>query len=363
MLELMRLIVCTENEHERFNAAIAASELADVLQSWEWGEVKRTAGWEPLRVLLEDADGSVRAACSLLRRVPIKAAPPLAYAPRGPVLDYTDTEAMRELIAGIRAKAGSAFLLKCDPPIEQGSAAARALDAAGMRRTTTGPFGGIQPTAVMVLDLGEGADAVFAGFKSKWRYNVRLAEKRGVTVREGTQADIAVWYEILLETARRDGFVVRARSYFETLWRILEPAGMLKMFVGEYEGQMIAGIVCTMMGGRVIYNFGASSNEHRNVMPNHLIQWNAIRWAAEKGYAIYDFRGVSPQREGEPPDPHIAGLNRFKEGFGARYVEYAGEFDLPLRRAWYEAWQRGLPLALAVRRRLRGTALAREAAD
>jgi peptidoglycan pentaglycine glycine transferase (the first glycine) len=348
----MQVSVCTDRT--RFNEAVSASPLADVLQSWEWGDVKATAGWRPLRLLLTDDTGASHGACSVLLRAPVRAAPPIAYAPRGPVIDFTNRDALTAMLTAVRRHAGSAFAFKCDPPIEKSSAEARALLDAGLRSTASGPFGGVQPIAVMVLDLSAGADSVFAGFKSKWRYNVRLAERKGVTVREGTASDIATWYGILVETARRDGFVVRARSYFETLWRVLEPAGMLKMFVAEFEGSMIAGILCTAMGGRVVYNFGASSNEHRNVMPNHLIQWHAIRWAADKGYRVYDFRGVSPIRDGEPVEEHIAGLNRFKEGFGATYVEYAGEFDLPLRRAWYAAWDRGLPLALKVRRALRG---------
>lgn len=358
----MHVTICDERDRVRFNTAVAASPLADVLQSWEWGEVKATAGWQPVRLLVSDDVGRVHGACSVLLRRPVKGAPPIAYAPRGPAIEFKHPETLGALLDAIRAHTRGAFAFKCDPGIERGSSSARLLEAAGLRRTTSGPFGGVQPIAVMVLDLTPGADAVFEGFKSKWRYNVRLAERKGVTVREGTAADVSPWYDILLDTARRDGFVVRGRSYFQTLWRILEPAGMLKMFIAEFEGRMIAGILCTAMGNRVIYNFGASSSEHRNVMPNHLVQWHAIRWAADKGHHVYDFRGVSPIRNGEPLEPHIAGLNRFKEGFGARYVEYAGEFDLPLRPAWYALWDRGLPLALKVRRALRG-APAREAAD
>jgi len=219
----------------------------------------------------------------------------------------------------------------------------------------------VQPTAVMVLDLSPGLDKVLEGFKSKWRYNIRLAERKGVSIREGTRDDIAPFYAILQETARRDRFVVRARSYFEKLWDELKPRGMLKMFMADFEGRPIAGILLTCMGERVIYTYGASSNEHRNVMPNHLIQWTAIRWAVENGYRIYDFRGVSPMREGKAAEEHIAGLNRFKEGFGARYIEYAGEFDLPLRVGWYGVWRTAFPLALKVRKAIRPSSP--EAAD
>jgi lipid II:glycine glycyltransferase (peptidoglycan interpeptide bridge formation enzyme) len=271
------------------------------------------------------------------------------------VLDYADPSSLDALVRAVRERAGPGFMFKCDPPIESGSDAARALVSAGFSGVRSGAFGGVQPTAVMILDLSPGVDKVFEGFKSKWRYNIRLAERKGVTVREGRREDIAPFYTILLDTARRDGFVVRARSYFETMWDQLEPAGQLKMFMAEYEGAPIAGILLTAMGERVIYTYGASANEHRNVMPNHLIQWSAIRWAAEAGYRVYDFRGVSPVKGDRPVEEHIAGLNRFKEGFGARYVAYAGEFDLPLRRGWYSLWRNAAPAGMALLKKIRGS--------
>jgi lipid II:glycine glycyltransferase (peptidoglycan interpeptide bridge formation enzyme) len=325
----VRVIAVTKEQRERYDGAVAASPLADVMQSFGWGEVKRASGWQPLRLLVEDDDGRVRAACSVLRTQPARGVPPLLYAPRGPVLDYGDTDGLRALVDEIRRRAGRGFMLKCDPPIEAGSDAVKALETVRFQSVRSGAFGGVQPTAVMILDLSPGLDKVLEGFKSKWRYNI-------------------------LETARRDGFVVRARSYFEKLWDELEPPGMLKMFIADFEGAPIAGILLTCMGERVIYTYGASSNEHRNVMPNHLIQWTAIRWAVEHGYRIYDFRGVSPMRSGQAVEEHIAGLNRFKEGFGARYVEYAGEFDLPLRPAWYTLWRKAAPAAISFRRKLSG---------
>src|SRR5512135_2294731 len=149
----MRVTDVSSSERERYDAAVAATPLADVMQSFGWGEVKRASGWEPLRLLVEDDDGRVRAACSILRTKPVRGVPPLLYAPRGPVLDYTDTEALRALVEAIRARAGAGFMLKCDPPIEDGSDAAGSLARAGFTRVRSGAFGGVQPTAVMILDL------------------------------------------------------------------------------------------------------------------------------------------------------------------------------------------------------------------
>lgn len=343
----MNVVVASAAERERYDAYVASRPDGDALQSWAWGEVKRASGWEPLRLLVTDGATDV-AACSLLRLVPMRGVPPILYAPRGPV--WSRDDALPPLLDAIRAHAGGAYLFTCDPPVTDASALIRA----GLRPVSTGGFGGVQPRAVMTLDLTPGADTVFEGFKSKWRYNVRLAERKGVKVRDGDLADLRAWYEVLVETATRDRFLVRGYPYFETIWKELGEAGMLRLLLAEHEGDLVAGILLFRFGQRITYVYGASANAKRDLMPNHLLQWTAIRDAANDGIATYDFRGVSPVRNGEPAEPHIAGLNRFKEGFGATYVEYAGQLDLPLRSGWYWAWTNIAPKILAWRRRRAG---------
>lgn len=348
----MRARVASDADRDRYEAFVAASPLADVLQAWEWGEVKRRSGWTPARLIVEEG-GAVLGAAQILAKRPVRSAPRILYAPRGPVVDFTRPEVLRALVEEVRLLAAGAFLWTCDPPVEAASPEAKALERAGFRPAPAGGFGGVQPKAVMVLDLGADLDAVFAGFHPKWRYNVRLAERKGVEVARAGRDELPAFYDLLVETARRDGFLVRSRSYFESLFEGLEPAGLIAMFLARFQERAIAGAICLGFGPRLTYTYGASSNEHRNVMPNHLMQWHMIRWAKEAGYRTYDLRGVSPVRDGKPVEVHLAGLNRFKEGFGARYVEYAGTFDLPLRPVLYRAWRWGAPAAIGALKKLR----------
>ncbi|MGH2830767.1 MAG: lipid II:glycine glycyltransferase FemX, partial [Actinomycetota bacterium] len=265
------------------------------------------------------------------------------------------------LVERVRGDARGSFVFKCDPPVEAGSPEAAALRDAGFRRSGGGGFGGVQPRAVMVLDLEPDEDKLLEGFKPKWRYNIRLAERKGVVVTEASREELPAFYDLLVETARRDGFLVRPRSYFASLHDTLEPRGMLRMWLARFQGRPVAGAICFRFGRRVTYVYGASANEHREAMPNHLMQWTMIRWAKAKGATLYDFRGVSPVRDGRPVEPRIAGLNRFKEGFGARYVEYVGELDLPLRPLVWRAWTAGAPAAMRLYKRLKGRSA--EAAD
>ncbi len=350
----LRPRIAGEHERDLYDDFVARSPFADVLQSFAWGEVKRTGGWVPHRILVQGGHGIV-AAAQVLETRPVRGAPPILYCPRGPVLDYRQPEALGAILAEVERRAGKAILLKCDPPIPMGIAEAGALAAAGFRPSGAGRFGGVQPRAVMVLDLAPGIDSVHEGFHKKWKYNIRLAERKGVEVSEAGRDELPVFYDLLLETARRDHFLIRGREYFERLVDVLTPAGRLAMFLARYEGRAIAGAMLLTFGSRATYTYGASSSRDRNVMPNHLLQWTMIRWAHDRGFQTYDFRGVSPMRNGKPTEEHLAGLNRFKAGFGARYVEYVGELDLPLRSVMYRGWRYGAPVAMRALKALRGS--------
>jgi lipid II:glycine glycyltransferase (peptidoglycan interpeptide bridge formation enzyme) len=200
----------------------------------------------------------------------------------------------------------------------------------------------------MILDIdGKYDDDLLMIFKAQCRRNVRIAEKKGVTALTGCSREHLVpFYDILKITALRDGFTVRPFSYYETLWDQLVENGLGKLFLTEFEGQYLSGALCFTIGDKAVYVYGASSNENRNVMPNYAMQWAMIRWARDIGCKTYDFRGVAPVKPGTEASPeaeHLQGLNRFKEGFGAEFVEYLGELDLPLDSTKYWLWTNGKP--------------------
>lgn len=352
------------NEKDNWNNFVAASPVGDLLQSYEWGELKkRSGGWEPIRIAAFEG-GEIRAAISILKRRIPHTGRCIFYASRGPVLDLTNSKLLSELLDGIRIRAAKegAILLKIDPPVvadDTESLASIAGTGFVKVQDATG-FGGIQPRCVMQLDLTPSLDEILANCKPKWRYNIRLAEKKGVTVRSDCEKnDLRAFYEILKETAVRDKFLVRGFSYYEHMWDLLVETGYARLFLTEYEGEVVSGALSFLFGDKCWYTYGASSNRHRNVMPNHLMQWTMIGWAKESGCKWYDFRGVSPQKE-EDPNDHLYGLNRFKEGFGAKFVEYIGEYDIVYSDAWYWAWTQGKPrisnLFKSLRRRKSGSA-------
>jgi peptidoglycan pentaglycine glycine transferase (the first glycine) len=335
------------HEKRLWNEFVSAAPTGDLLQSYEWGDLKqKSGGWQPIRLAIEE-DGKLVAAVSILKRKLPRLNKCIFYAPRGPVCDFTNQEVFKALIDAVNERAAKeqAILFKIDPAVLlertdvvktfEGHGFLEVVDKAG--------FGGTQPRCVMQLDLTPPLEEVLEGCKPKWRYNIRLAEKKGVEVRSDcTKDDLKTFYALLKETAERDKFLVRGYSYYEHMWDALVTPGYAKLFLTEYEGEMIAGALSFIFGDKCWYTYGASSNSHRNVMPNHLMQWRMIEWAKESGCSWYDFRGVSQQKEADSSD-HLSGLNRFKEGFGAKFVEYIGEFDLPYSSAWYWAWTVGKP--------------------
>lgn len=351
----LQIVRCSEADREEWNAFVAASPTGDVLQTWEWGELKARGAWEPIRIALRQ-DGAIVAAAGLLkRRLPIPGRS-ILYAPRGPVLDYSRDDLFRRMAAALRETAlrERALLVKIDPPVEEASVADRIL-AAGFVRSGQGRdegqgFGGEQPRCVMKLDLTPSLDDLLKQCKEKTRYNIRLAGRKGVTVRVGDSLeDMRSFYDLLLITAERDGFLVRSFDYYRDTWEILVARGLARLFLAEYEGKTLSGAIAYLLGDKAWYTYGASSNEHRNVMPNYLMQWEMIRWAKESGCSLYDFRGVSQSNDQAASD-HLAGLNRFKAGFNAAFIEYIGEFDLPLSTAGYWMWRHGKPRAQAAMR-------------
>lgn len=194
----------------------------------------------------------------------------------------------------------------------------------------------IQPPSTVILDISRPEDEILAGMKSKTRYNIRLAEKKGVVVREAGTGELEEWYEMYTETARRDQITIHEKEYYTGLFRLAEtfpgPKPELQLFMASIDGKNAAGIITAAFGGRAVYLYGASNNYKRNYMPAYALQWHAIRRAKEQGCRGYDFFGIPPTND---PDHPMHGLYRFKTGFGGEIVHRFGCWDYPIKHVLY----------------------------
>jgi lipid II:glycine glycyltransferase (peptidoglycan interpeptide bridge formation enzyme) len=187
----------------------------------------------------------------------------------------------------------------------------------------------IQPLRTIVLDLAPDEQALLAQMKEKWRYNVRLAMRKGVTVRVATSPDdVRAWYAIYQTTCERDQFGIHTLDYYLRVWELLVTTGKMRLLLAEANGTLLAGIFVALFTEQASYLYGASSNEQRQLMPNYLLQWEAIRWARQQGARYYDFWGI-PDTDNE--DEAMAGVYRFKRGWGGRVVQFVGGQEVVYR--------------------------------
>ena len=378
----------TGTEREQWDHFVCKHPSGHLLQSWEWGELKASAGWHPLRLALWDAEqNEIRAIAQILRKgfgsFPVLAGH-LAHIPKGPVMDWSQplpgitnfNEIAHPSVGASAQRSGARFNPSCPPPIDRPAANPTTYPAYTLKTHNTEqqaslaptfltlintklrrdgalalqmelgeevgtpgsdaivsyletlqfhPTQAIQPARTILLDITPNEETLLARMKEKWRYNVRLAGRKGVQVRIAqTAEDVRAWYALLQTTGERNQFGIHTLDYYLRAWQIFMPRNMARLFLADYQGQLLAGIFVGLFAKQAIYLYGASSNEHRYLMPNYLLQWEAIRWAKREGATTYDLWGIS---ETDDESDALAGVSRFKSGWGGEIVRFVGNYE------------------------------------
>ena len=339
-------------------ADIAVCEGADsFLQSAMWAEFKSRFGWTGGAFII-DWEQKKFPLLVLSRRL----APgfSFAYVPWGPQLpaDFPSSGRARVLAElALKLKpfiARNAAFIRFDPPwyAEHDNAAAlrdeaASLVSAGLKRAAAT----VQPPDTVLVNLDSPHEEILAAMKPKWRYNISLAGKKGVQVNVGGVQEMETFYSLLKETAVRDGIAVHGINYYKTLFEICEQRGgngglTLRLYTASHEGDSLAAIVVLFRGKMATYLYGASSNIKRNLMAPYALQWRAMQDAKEAGCQCYDLFGIPPD---ENPNHPMAGLYRFKTGFGGLIIHRPGSWDYRYKPAVYTLFN----LAEALRKKLR----------
>lgn len=299
----------TAVDSEAWSQFLRAQSGASLLQSPGWGELKSAFGWETRRIVAGGGGAQV-----LFRRLPLGFR--LAYIPKGPLgipaRPFWD-ELKRECMAA------RAIAILVEPPGWEDERAGWEYPAEyGLTDET------IQPPRTIVVDLQGDEDTILARMKQKTRYNIRLAQKKGVTVT--ASQDIALFSQMMAETGKRDGFGVHAQAYYQKAWDLFHPVGLGELLVAWWEEQPLAALMVFRWGEMGYYLYGASTDRERNRMPAHLLQWEAMRWARRHGCSEYDLWGIPDEDEAvleagfETRGDGLWGVYRFKRGFGGRVV-------------------------------------------
>jgi lipid II:glycine glycyltransferase (peptidoglycan interpeptide bridge formation enzyme) len=347
-----------------WDRAVADLPGAHFLQSWLWGEFKGANGWRARRILWEWPEGGLApaAAAQVLEREerfgPFRAR--VLYVPKGPLLAWPDEPVRSQVLADLEALSHErqAIQVKIDPDVIEGwglpgSAEAEEDPFAGILRAELSRRGWrysseqIQFRNTFVLDLTRSEDQLLSAMKQKTRYNIRLAEKKGVHIRVASAEEHPLLYGLYAETSTRDGFVIRESGYYDTAWGLFLQSGLGHAWVAEVEGEPIAALILFCFASRAWYLYGMSKNRHREKMPNHLLQWEAIRWAKSQGFQSYDLWGAPDEFTAED---RLWGVYSFKQGFGGRLVRHIGAWDQTPRPLLYRAYHLALPRLLGAMR-------------
>ena len=341
----------TEKTLPEYEAFVQSHPKGNFAQSYLWGKQKPMWQWDAIAVRGED--GAIRGSLAVMTRKVPGIGRTLMYGCRGPVCDLDDRETFSQLLDGAKAlaKKYKSYVIKIDPDVPSSNTAfSSMLQSFGFRAKEGGKnFEAIQPRYVFRLNVeGKTEEELLANFHQKWRYNIRLAERKGVTVRICGKEMVPAFSDLMLTTGVRDGFVTRKPEYFAAMLDNLGEHARLYMAFDPNDTP-IAGTLAIHYGDKVWYLYGASSNEHRNLMPNYLLQWCMIQWAVETNCRIYDFRGVSGDVSEDNP---LYGLFRFKQGFGGDFTEFVGEMDLVLSPVIYWAVEHGTSVFKELRKQV-----------
>ena len=320
----------------------------ELLQSGVWGAFRNKLGWRalPVRMIGTDVNGTLLLLC---RRTLLGT---FVYCPLGPQAQPQAGASsiwLERIARAVRPLLpATSFVVRFDPPWPED-------DWSGICRAVAPA---VQPLSTVIIDIRRDDADLMAAMKAKTRYNVRLAERRGVVVREVGSGGLDHWYRLHSAMARRQGITKHSLQYFRQLFHTADSypgrRPRFLLLVAEYAGEEVAGIIVSLFGQRARYLYGASSEHHRDVMPNYGLQWAAMRIAREAGCHTYDLFGIP--RSADPTLP-MSGLYRMKTGFGGTIEHRVNAYDAVLNRPRHAAFRAAESARVRYLKRGRGVGL------
>ncbi len=313
------------DDKRTWNGVVSAQQNASFLQSWEWGEFQESLGRTAKRLSWNNE------ILAQAIKMPLPFSQYYWYIPHGPIIAQ-EPQSIHPILWELEDMLNDGALFyrldpvrRIPPPTEKEKQERDSRPLKFVKAT--------QPQCTRILDLSQSEDELLRQMHQKTRYNIRLAEKRGVVAQEGA---IERFLEMYNETAKRDQFKQNPDDWLTAMAHALQgtSAASIKLWQASYTGMPIAGSMTAYYGDTVTYLHGASSNQHREVMAPYVLHWHIIKDAKARGHRYYDFRGVNPEEQ-----DHWAyktsweGISRFKSGFGGELVCYPYSFDV-LFKPW-----------------------------
>lgn len=318
-----------EQEKEAYNQVVSHP-----LQSWEWGEFRLKTGLKVVR--LGVFDGKKIIGSYQLTIHPIPYTPyTIGYLPKGPLPDQAMLDSLKKI-----AKSENCLFLKLEPNIAPHPQIHQFLLKNGCRLGKP-----LFTQYSFILDLTPSEETIFSKMSPKTRYNIRLAQKNGVSIQEDNSPEAFKDYlKLSAETTHRQGFYAHDEKYHRLMWETLQPSGIARLLTATYQKKVLVTWILflfpqkkttegSLFHDTLYYPYGASSREHRELMASNLMMWEAIKWGKAHGAKTFDLWGALGPNP-NPKDPWY-GFHRFKEGYGAKLTEFIGTYDLVINPHLY----------------------------
>ena len=330
-----------------WDAFVASHPNGSVLQTTQWASLKSRFNWVSRRVWVRH-EGKLVAGAQILFRSTLLGIIKIGYIPHGPLVNWEDKEQVDVLfgqidLAAYQNRAGlllyEPLLWRSEWPPERWNEFSQELGSLPDGRT-------IQPPRTTLIDLTADEEIILGRMKSKTRYNIRLAGRKGVEVRQGSKADLPIFAKLVQYTGQRNGFGTHAANYYSTAYEKFAARQQAGLFLAEFEGQPMAGIMVFHNGRKADYLYGGSNDLHRDKMPTYAVQWAAMQWAKAQGCVEYDMWGVPDEDEAaleagfKENSDGLWGVYRFKRGFGGQIVRTVGMTERPYNKLLYRLYQR-----------------------
>ncbi len=334
------------------------------LQSTLWARIKIDNGWTPFNLIWKDGKKIIAGAMVLERNVKILRlfSTRILYCPKGPLLDWNQPELANFVLRDLEnfAKRRKSIFLKIDPDLfVEGNEITQINPmvlpfSAGVENNLKNrgwleSKEQVQFRNSIYLSLNDKEEDLLSSMKQKTRYNIRLSERKGVTIRSGTDADFEKLYDLYAQTALRDNFIIRSQDYYLKVWKLFYDQNICEPLIAEFEGQILAAIIVYHYFNKSYYVYGMSSDQNRNLMATYLLQWKAIQSAKQKNVKIYDFWGAPDEFD---ESDRMWGVYKFKLGFGGIPVKTIGAWDFPVYPSAYKFYQIVLPKILDIMRKI-----------
>ncbi|MAT43235.1 MAG: hypothetical protein CL609_12920 [Anaerolineaceae bacterium] len=298
-----------------------------ILQMPAWGLLKQKFGWEVKYFVDKQAGAQI-----LFKKFPLNLT--LAYIPKGPIgkLDHGFWERLK-----VYCKKNRAIFIRVEPDDWD--------TAEDWRKLLDLSVAGkpIQPANTITVDISGDDEEILKNMKQKTRYNVRLAQKKDVTIE--LSDDIDLFYDIMVETGNRDEFGIHSLAYYQTVYDFFKKTNNVELLIAKHKSSALAGLMLFFNGERAWYFYGASNNKERNRMPTYLLQYEAMLIAKQRGCKTYDLWGIPDEpeeileNEFQNRSDGLWGVYRFKRGFGGEHKRSFVARDIVLNPFLYRVFR------------------------